>query len=145
MPDYFASAREAYKSLACRNLCTIMLLLLRPDTGPAVQILGNIGALQKYKFCDGNKGKKVQLSFVILRTKQIFSGPNFRASATNKGKLLRCLTEMPGYWTTYCIEFYRFEKHTFLVAAARRRSHQWCVSLTPSNTKTIGRMTCWPI
>ena len=28
------------------------------------------------------------------------------------------------------------------VAAARKRSHQWCVSLTPSNTKTIGRMTC---
>ena len=26
LPDYFASAREAYKSLACRNLCTITLL-----------------------------------------------------------------------------------------------------------------------
>ena len=48
LPDYFASAREAYKSLACRNLCTIMLLLLCSDTGPAVRILGNIGALQKY-------------------------------------------------------------------------------------------------
>ena len=36
--------------------------------------------------------------------------------------------------------------HEFLqkvhVAAARKRSHQWCVSLTPNNTKTIGRMTC---
>ena len=48
LPDYFASAREAYKSLACRNLCTITLLLLCPDTGPAVRILDNIGALQKY-------------------------------------------------------------------------------------------------
>ena len=48
LPDYFAGAREAYKSLACRNLCTITLLLLCPDTGPAVRILGNIGALQKY-------------------------------------------------------------------------------------------------
>ena len=48
LPDYFASAREAYKSLACRNLCTIMLLLLCPDSGPAVRILGKIGALQKY-------------------------------------------------------------------------------------------------
>ena len=47
LPDYFASAREAYKSLACRNLCTITLLLLCPDTGPAVRILGNVGALQK--------------------------------------------------------------------------------------------------
>ena len=47
-PDYFTSAREAYQSLACRNLCTITLLLLCPDTGPAVRILGNIGALQKY-------------------------------------------------------------------------------------------------
>ena len=47
LPDYFASAREAYKSLACRNLCTITLLLLCPDTGPAVRILGNIGAQQK--------------------------------------------------------------------------------------------------
>ena len=46
--DYFASAREAYKSLACRNLCTITLLLLCPDTGSAVWILGNIGALQKH-------------------------------------------------------------------------------------------------
>ena len=48
LSDYFASAREAYKSLACRNLRTVTLLLLCPDTGPAVQILGNIGALQKY-------------------------------------------------------------------------------------------------
>ena len=48
LPHYFASAREAYKSLACRNLCTVTLLLLCPDTGPAVRILGNIGALQKY-------------------------------------------------------------------------------------------------
>ena len=29
-------------------LCAITLLLLCPDTGPAVRILGNIGALQKY-------------------------------------------------------------------------------------------------
>ena len=28
------------------------------------------------------------------------------------------------------------------VAAARKRGHQWCVSLTPNNTKTMGRMTC---
>ena len=28
------------------------------------------------------------------------------------------------------------------VAAVQKRSHQWCVSLTPSNTKTLGRMTC---
>ncbi|CAH3029151.1 unnamed protein product [Porites evermanni] len=33
LPDYFASAREAYQSLACRNLCTITLLLLCPYTG----------------------------------------------------------------------------------------------------------------
>ena len=46
--DYLTSAREAYKSLACRNLCTMTLLLLCPDTGPAVRILGNIGSLQKY-------------------------------------------------------------------------------------------------
>ena len=45
--DYLESAREAYKSLACRSLCTTTLLLLCPDTGPAVRILGNIGALQK--------------------------------------------------------------------------------------------------
>ena len=38
-PDYFASAREARKSLVCRNLCTITLCL---DTGPASRILGNI-------------------------------------------------------------------------------------------------------
>ena len=28
------------------------------------------------------------------------------------------------------------------VAADQKRSHQWRVSLTPNNTKTIGRMTC---
>ena len=65
LPDYLASAKEAYKSLACRNLCTITLLLLCPDTGPAVRIMVNIGALQKYYFRDGNKGKKVKLSFLI--------------------------------------------------------------------------------
>ena len=27
-------------------------------------------------------------------------------------------------------------------AAAWQRSHQWCISLTPNNTKTIGWMTC---
>ena len=48
LPDYFESAREAYKSLAFRNLCTSTLLLLGPDTGPAVRMPGNIGALQKY-------------------------------------------------------------------------------------------------
>ena len=31
---------------------------------------------------------------------------------------------------------------THLVVAARKRSDQWCVSLTPNNTATIGRMTC---
>ena len=55
LPDYFASAREAYKSLACRNLFTITLLVLCADTGPAVRIQGNIGALQKYQFRDGKK------------------------------------------------------------------------------------------
>ena len=28
------------------------------------------------------------------------------------------------------------------VVAARKRSHQWCLTLTPNNTETIGRMTC---
>ena len=28
------------------------------------------------------------------------------------------------------------------IAAARKRSHQWCVSLTPNNIETIERMTC---
>ena len=28
------------------------------------------------------------------------------------------------------------------VAAAWKRDHQWCVSLTPNNTRTIGRMIC---
>ena len=55
-----------------------------------VRILGNIGALQKYYFRDRNKGKKVKASFIILRTKQIFSGANFRTLVANKGKLLKC-------------------------------------------------------
>ena len=28
------------------------------------------------------------------------------------------------------------------VATARKRSHQWCLILTPNNTETIERMTC---
>ena len=32
MPDYFASARGSYKSLACQKLCIIKLILLWPDT-----------------------------------------------------------------------------------------------------------------
>ena len=49
LPDYFASARQAYKSSACRDLCTITLLLLWPDTLASFpRILGDIGALQKY-------------------------------------------------------------------------------------------------
>ena len=40
MPQYFASARGAYKLLAYWNMWQ--------DTGPADQILGNTGALQKY-------------------------------------------------------------------------------------------------
>ena len=28
------------------------------------------------------------------------------------------------------------------VAAARKRSHQWCLTLTPNNTETIERLTC---
>ena len=31
---------------------------------------------------------------------------------------------------------------TGYVAAARKRSHQRCLTLTPSNTETIERMTC---
>ena len=74
---------EIYLQLRCYLLC--------PDTGPAVRKLGNIGALQKYQFRDGKKkGKTVKTSFVILKTKQIFSGPNFRALATNAGKLFQC-------------------------------------------------------
>ena len=28
------------------------------------------------------------------------------------------------------------------VAAAQKKSHQWCLTLTPNNTETIERMTC---
>ena len=28
------------------------------------------------------------------------------------------------------------------VAAARKRSHQWCLTLTPNNMETIERITC---
>ena len=28
------------------------------------------------------------------------------------------------------------------LAAARKRSHQWCLTLTPNNTETVERMTC---
>ena len=61
LPDYYASAREAYKSLACRNLCTITLLLLCPDTGPGVRILGNIGSelCKNINFAMETKAKKL--------------------------------------------------------------------------------------
>ena len=59
MPDYFASARGAYKSPACRNLCIYTLLLLWPDTGQhrsSAKIL-----------ISRRRQKKTKLSFVILR------------------------------------------------------------------------------
>ena len=34
----------------------------------------------------------------------------------------------------------RLRKETGHVAAARKRSHQWCLTLTPNNTETIERM-----
>ena len=102
LPDYFASAREAYKSLACQNLCAITLLLLWRDSGPAFWILGNMGALQKYKFRDGNEGKKVQLSFVILRTKQIFSGQISELLRLTEESYCNVKTDVSGYLTTSC-------------------------------------------
>ena len=41
---------EISVQLRCYYLC--------PDTGPAVRILDNIGALKKYQFRDGNKSNK---------------------------------------------------------------------------------------
>ena len=83
MPLYFARARGAYKSPACRNLCIITLLLLWPDPGQhrsSAKIL-----ISRWK-----RRQNSELSFVILRTKEIVSGPNFRIRATKKGKLLQC-------------------------------------------------------
>ena len=55
----------------------------------------------------------------MLRTKQIFSGPNFIALAINKGKLLQSETELSGYWATYCIMhwivFYPVDSTTHLL------------------------------
>ena len=42
----------------------------------------------------------------------------------------------------YCLHYYRAHAKKGHIAATWKRSHQWCVSLTPNNTKTIGRMTC---
>ena len=61
MPDYLTSARRAYKSHACRDLCINTLLLLWPDTGQHRS--------PKKIFRDGNEGNKIKLSFFILRTK----------------------------------------------------------------------------
>ena len=66
LPDYFVSAREAFKSLACRHVCTITLLLLCPDTGQAVRILGNMSSA---KILISRWKQRQKLSFMILRTK----------------------------------------------------------------------------
>ena len=47
----------------------------------------------------------------------------------------------PEHWASLWV-FQLKKKNVCHVAAAWKRSHQWCVSLTPNNTKTIGRMTC---
>ena len=45
--------------------------------------------------------------------------------------------------TLKCVQRWRVSLHNCgRVAAAWKRSHQWCVFLTPNNTKTMGRMTC---
>ena len=48
-----------------------------------------------------------------------------------------CLTPRPAGVFYHVVSV----KYTGILAAARKRSYQWCVSLTPNNTKTIGRMT----
>ena len=63
LPNYLASAREAYKSLACRNSCTITLLLLWPDTGQNRRSAKTL--ISRWK----QRQKNLFLSFVILRTK----------------------------------------------------------------------------
>ena len=39
----------------------------------------------------------------------------------------------------YCLK--NLNKFWGHVAAARKRSHQWCLTLTPNNTETLERMT----
>ena len=49
-------------------------------------------------------------------------------------------------YPVYCIVEHHRQVH---VAAARKRSHQWCLTLTPNNTKTTEKMRSpcflWPI
>ena len=61
MPLYFARARGAYKSPACRNLCIITLLLLWPDPGQH-------GSSAKILISRWKRRQNSELSFVILRT-----------------------------------------------------------------------------
>ena len=55
-----------------------------PDTGQHRSSAKNIN------FAMETKVKKIKLSFIILRTKQIFSGPNFRILVPKIIKLLQC-------------------------------------------------------
>ena len=49
----------------------------------------------------------------------------------------------PGREIFYGIVFHnQSELNQGNVAAARKRSHQWCLTLTPNNTETTERMTC---
>ena len=78
MPDYFASAREARKSLVCRNLCTITLCL---DTGPASRILGNIVDCKTVGFFFSKSVKKsVKRGVIVLRARSA------RAMCEREGK-----------------------------------------------------------
>ena len=90
MPDYFSSARGAYKPLACQNLCIITLLLLWPGTG---QQRGSA----KILISQWKRGRKIKRSIIMLRTKQTVCGTNLRILATKKGKLLQCQTEVARY------------------------------------------------
>ena len=49
-----------------------------------------------------------------------------------------------GRMTCHCFQrpIRRHLTSSSYTTAAWKRSHQWCVSLTPNNTNTMGRMTC---
>ena len=72
---------------------------------------------------------------ITPKTQATYTASSYLIKVLLKGFHVNC------YTNEFCSKSYMAPLLTH-VAAAQKRSYQWCVSLTPNNTKTTGRMTC---
>ena len=88
----------------------------------------------------GNLRENALIFFQILSTKKLIFFKEMYGAEIGEF-VCWSMEKDPEHWASLWV-FQLKKKNVCHVAAAWKRSHQWCISLTPNNTKTIGRMTC---